>query len=195
MARYITVAFLCTRCLLVSNTPSFWDNFLPIPIETKKASEDVIRSGSEDLPVLDYQSPGSEYGLIHNVFGTNRRARKLSHSSWNKNDVWLEDGNLLVLKGGVLNGNTNIKDNSNIYTKRPRVKQKYRPSSRVIFKKVNERRSDRGFETRNFPLEAAQARAPSRLWLNLLGLNIHCFLCWCPSHYLDSWCTYHLITV
>ena len=108
MARYITVAFLCTRCLLVSNTPSFWDNFLPIPIETKKASEDVIRSGSEDLPVLDYQSPGSEYGLIHNVFGTNRRARKLSQSSsWNKNDVWLEDGNLLVLKGGVLNGNTN----------------------------------------------------------------------------------------
>ena len=55
--------------------------------------------------------------------------------------------------------------------------------------------SCRGFETRNFPLEAAQARAPSRLWLNLLGLNIHCFLCWCPSHYLNSWCTYHLITV
>ena len=125
---------------------------------------------------LDYQSAGAPYGLIHNVLGSNRRARKLPQSSaWNKNDVWLEDGNLLVLKGGVLNGNT--KYNSNLYTKPARFNQKFQPSSRVIFKKAIKRKSDRGFETRDYPLVAAQARDPAQVWLSLLGLKLDCLVC------------------
>ena len=158
----------------ITSSASFWDNFLPVPVERNKASP----VQSEDLQVLDYQSAESPYGLIHNVLGSNRRARKLSQaSSWNKNDVWLEDGNLLVLKGGVLSGNTKSKVNSNIYTKLSRVKQKFQPSSRVIFKKKPGRRSDRGFETRDHPLLAHPSKDQSKLWLRLLGLDIKCFIC------------------
>ena len=154
--------------------------------------EEAGGPGVEDSPVLDYQSEGAPYGLIHNVFGDSRRARKLSHNSaWNKKDVWLEDGNLLVLKGGVLNGdeNTKYKSNhyskhksnhytkhkSNQYTKLQRYKSKFKPSSRVIFKKPMKRKSDRGWETRDYNLEAAQTEDLD--WLSLLGLNLNCLVC------------------
>ena len=134
----------------------------------------MASSGGVDLPVLDYQSPGATYGLIHNVLGSNRRAKKLSQRpSWSKNDVWLEDGDLLVLKGGVLSGNRNIKDKSNIYSRLgSKVKQKLQPGSRVIFRKKAERRSDRGFETRFHPVQAEPSLDQYRFWLRLLGLNL-----------------------
>ena len=173
MLRYTSLTVLCTRCLCIS--ASFWDNFLPL--ERNKVSEEQSVGSLGDSQVMDYQSSGAPYGLIHNVLGSNRRARKLSHtSSWNKNDVWLEDGNLLVLKGGVLNGDTKSRDSPNI-SSNSRVKHRFQPSSRVIYKRKPERRSDRGFETRNHLLHAALAQDQSKLWLRLLGLNMECLIC------------------
>ena len=179
MNRYITILVLTTKTNNIAT--SFWDNFLPQPVVGRnKVSDSLPSSDAEDLQVLDYQSAGATYGLIHNVLGSNRRAKKLSlqNSSWNKNDVWLEDGDLLVLKGGVLGGNRNLKDNSNIYNRlTKKVKQKFQPGSRVIFRKKAERRSDRGFETRFHPVQAEPSLDQYKVWLRLLGLNIQCFIC------------------
>ena len=183
MNRYITILVLLNKTVNITTSASFWDNFLPPQsesgVERNTVSHSRTSSGGEDLQVLDYQSPGSTYGLIHNVLGTNRRAKYLSQSSsWNKNDVWLEDGDLLVLKGGVLSGNRNIRDKSNIYS-RPtkKVKQNFPPGSRVIFRKKAERRSDRGFETRFHPVQAQPSQDQYKVWLRLLGLNLRCFMC------------------
>ena len=181
MNRYITILVLLTKTQYIKTSASFWDNFLPQPVVERNQVSDssMASSGGVDLPVLDYQSPGATYGLIHNVLGSNRRAKKLSQRpSWSKNDVWLEDGDLLVLKGGVLSGNRNIKDKSNIYSRLgSKVKQKLQPGSRVIFRKKAERRSDRGFETRFHPVKAEPSLDQYKVWLRLLGLNIQCFIC------------------
>ena len=183
MNRYITILVLLTRTLVIKTSASFWDNFLgrqPGGERSRGVSGSMTSSGGEDLQVLDYQSPDATYGLIHDVLGSNRRAKKLSQGSrWNKNDVWLEDGDLLVLKGGVLSGDRNKKDNSNVYSGlSSKVKHKISPpGSRVIFRKKAERRSDRGFETRFHPVQAEPAWDQYKVWLGLLGLNLHCLLC------------------
>ena len=58
---------------------------------------------------LDYSSPGSAYGLIDAVLGTDRRRARHYGSGGRgrgrgrgEEDVWLEEGSLLVLRGGVL---------------------------------------------------------------------------------------------
>ena len=177
MNRYITILVLLNKTINITTSASFWDNFLPQPIVGRnRVSSDssMTGSGADDLQVLDYQSPGATYGLIQNVLGSNRRAKKFSQSSgWNKNDVWLDDGDLLVLRGGVLTGRRNIKHNSNIPARLgSKVKKKFLPGSRVIFKKKAERRSDRGFETRFHPVQAEPSLDQYRFWLRLLGLNL-----------------------
>ena len=80
---------------------SFWETFLETNSNRPNREGSKSEKKYEDSDAyLDYKSPDSPYGLIHNVLGTERR--KSRRFRWNK-DVWLEDGNLLVLKGGVLN--------------------------------------------------------------------------------------------
>ena len=140
---------------------TFWDRFLQnkpkeqqsnwLAIEdnrnwmtTKISSE----TSEERLQYLDYQSPDSTYGLIHQVLGNYRRKPRNFKSNWQKNDVWLEDGDLLVLKGGTLDNGAsdgdqiqssskNIWMNKNIYKDKTSLKNKSEPRSKNNLKSKN----------------------------------------------------------
>ena len=95
---------------------------------------------------LDYKSPESPYGLIHKVLGnTNRQSRKFK-GGW-KSDVWLEDGNLVVLKGGILNQPKKRPQRvfSSIWSRSDGDNDRilFQPSRRIISRHEEVRRHDR----------------------------------------------------
>ena len=81
---------------------------LSISLENIQTPEDVMTNTHETEDIInhiDYKSPTSNYGLIHEVLKTNHRESRKFQSGWRSNDVWLDDGDLLVLKDGILNNN------------------------------------------------------------------------------------------
>ena len=127
---------------------------------------------------------------------TDRKSRSYSGWDWNKRDVWLEDGDLLVLKGGILNKESskikqgkrqswakpnNIASNNNVF----------RPSQRIFVSDNKEvRRNDKSrtlssfndFQSTTTQVIPRNDRATSFKIGNskhnsLWGLNVHCFIC------------------
>ena len=107
MATSSSLATLLSILVTVNlgSSRTFWEGF----IRNKENSlvEDKVEatSTSRKPRPLDYSSPGSAYGLIDAVLGTERRRARHYGSRWRGRDeeeVWLEEGSLLVLRGGVL---------------------------------------------------------------------------------------------
>ena len=129
---------------------SFWETFLETNSNRPNREGSKSEKKYEDSDAyLDYKSPDSPYGRIHNVLGTERR--KSRRFRWNK-DVWLEDGNLLVLKGGVLNPDKkfNIKKHekqkfSSLLNRVDNDSVMFEPSKRLIprHQEAMNRRNDR----------------------------------------------------
>ena len=90
----------------LSSSRTFWEGF--IGNKGNSLVEDEVEATTSRRPrPLDYSSPGSAYGLIDAVLGTDRRrARHYGGRGRGEEDVWLEEGSLLVLRGGVLDTET-----------------------------------------------------------------------------------------
>ena len=183
----------------LGSSRTFWEGF----IRNKENSlvKDKVEAStttSRRPRPLDYSSPGSAYGLIDAVLGTERRRARHYGSRWrgrDKEEVWLEEGSLLVLRGGVLHTET-----TTTTTRRPWTPSSsssvFQPSVRVVtsnmFNRVTVlrggqqqevRRSDRhpgadtgdGVNTRLADNDRAASR-DNHGWLGL-GVQLHCFIC------------------
>lgn len=162
------------------------------------SAEDEVAS-NYDNGQLDFKSWDAPYGLIQDVFRSERKSRQFV-SNWRNNDVLLDDGDLLVLKGGLLNPYTGPK-------KRKRKKTNtgwrrsffvssdntFEPSQKISLLSGEEvRRSDRYDESDTGDITdhdtdqdtswTANDRASLQLqsdtqYLNLFGFNVQCFIC------------------
>ena len=195
MATSSSLATLLSILVTVNlgSSRTFWEGF----IRNKENSlvEDKVEATTSRRPrPLDYSSPGSAYGLIDAVLGTERRRARHYGSRWRGRDeeeVWLEEGSLLVLRGGVLGTETTTTTTRRPWTFSPSV---FQPSVRVVtsnmFNRVTVlrggqqqevRRSDRhpgadtSVNTRLVDNDRAASR-DNRGWLGL-GVQLHCFIC------------------
>ena len=149
---------------------------------------------------LDYKSWDSPYGLIQDVLGSDRKSRKLGNN-WRNNDVLIDDGNLLVLKGGILNPYTGLKKRKKKQGWRRSFflsnDNNFEPSQRIsLVSKEEARWSDRydggnqgdntgditDHDTHQDSSWPANDRASLQLqsdtqYLNLFGFNVPCFIC------------------
>ena len=200
MATSSSLATLLSILVTVNlgSSRTFWEGF----IRNKENSlvEDKVEASTSRRPrPLDYSSPGSAYGLIDAVLGTERRRARHYGSLWRGRDeeeVWLEEGSLLVLRGGVLH----TEKTTTTTTRRPWTPSSsssvFQPSVRVVtsnmFNRVTVlrggqqqevRRSDRhpgadtgdGVNTR-LPDNDRAASRDNHGWLGL-GVQLHCFIC------------------
>ena len=200
----LTLTLMCNYCLC----QTFWESFIKISpkkssaVITNLASEEEEDESNYDNHQLDYKSWDSPYGLIQDILRSDRKSRNFA-SNWGNNDVLLEDGDLLVLRGGMLNPYTGPK-------KRKRNKNNngwrrsffmssdnsFEPSQRISLISGEEvRRSDRYDDSDNFDITGhdtdhtdqdtswtANDRASLHLqsdtqYLNLFGFNVQCFIC------------------
>ena len=198
MAKCSSLATLLPILVTVNlgSSRTFWEGF----IRNKENSlvEDKVEATSRRPRPLDYSSPGSAYGLIDAVLGTERRRARHYGARWRGRDeeeVWLEEGSLLVLRGGVLETETTTTTTRRPWTPSSSVSDSsFQPSVRVVtsnmFNRVTVlrggqqqevRRSDRhpgadtgdGVNTRLPDNDRAASRDG---WLGL-GVQLHCFIC------------------
>ena len=196
----LSLTLMSKQCLC----QTFWESFFKSSpkqnsavITNMASAEDEVES-NYDNSQLDFKSWDSPYGLIQDVFRSDRKSRQLN---WRNNDVLLDDGDLLVLKGGLLNPYTGPK-------KRKRKKTNtgwrrsffvssdntFEPSQKISLVSGEEvRRSDRYDESDNTgditdhdtdqdTSWTANDRASLQLqsdtqYLNLFGFNVQCFIC------------------
>ena len=185
----------------LGSSRTFWEGFIRNK-ENSLVEDKVEASTSTRRPrPLDYSSPGSAYGLIDAVLGTERRRARHYGSRWRGRDeeeVWLEEGSLLVLRGGVLGTETTTTTTRRPWSSSPSVSSSslFQPSVRVVtsnmFNRVTVlrggqqqevRRSDRhpgadtgdGVNTR-LPDNDRAASRDNHGWLGL-GVQLHCFIC------------------
>ena len=182
----------------LGSSRTFWEGF----IRNKENSlvEDKVEATTSRRPrPLDYSSPGSAYGLIDAVLGTERRRARHYGSRWrgrDKEEVWLEEGSLLVLRGGVLDTEKTSTTTRRPWTPSSSVSDSsvFQPSVRVVtsnmFNRVTVlrggqqqevRRSDRhpGADTSvntRLPDNDRAASQDNQGWLGL-GVQLHCFIC------------------
>ena len=209
MATSSSLASLLSILVTVNlgSSRTFWEGFIGNK-ENSLGEAEVEAATSRRPRPLDYSSPGSAYGLIDAVLGTDRRRARHYGSGGRgrgrgEEDVWLEEGSLLVLRGGVLDTETTTT------TRRPWTpsvssSSVFQPSVRVVtsnmFNRVTVlrgrdrgrarqqqevRRSDRhpgadtsehsGANTRLAGNDRAASR-DNRGWLGL-GVQLHCFIC------------------
>jgi len=72
----------------------------------------------EDLPPPDaeFDNPDSSFGLIDSVLGQDRHGQDMRYLGWselgglNRKEVWMTEGDMLVLKGGLLMDTNNLED-------------------------------------------------------------------------------------
>ena len=198
----LSLTLMSKHCLC----QTFWDSFFKIsPIQnnaviTNMASEEEEDASKYDNQQLDYKSWDSPYGLIQDVLGSDRKSRQFV-TNWGNNDVLLDDGDLLVLKGGLLNPYTGPKKRKRKKTNNGRRRSyfvtsdnSFEPSQRISLTSLKEvRRSDRyddsdntgditGHDTDQDTNWTVNDRATLLLesdtpYLNLFGFNVQCFIC------------------
>ena len=122
----------------LSSSRTFWEGFIRNKENSLGEAEhrDKVEATTRRPRPLDYSSPGSAYGLIDAVLGTDRRRARHYGSGGRgrgrgEEDVWLEEGSLLVLRGGVLDTET-----TTTTTRRPWTPSSsssvFQPSVRVV---------------------------------------------------------------
>ena len=211
MATSSSLASLLSILVTVNmgSSRTFWEGFIGNK-ENSLVKDEVEATTSRRPRPLDYSSPGSAYGLIDAVLGTDRRRARHYGSGWRgrgrgEEDVWLEDGSLLVLRGGVLDTETPTTTTRRPWTPSSSSSSVFQPSVRVVtsnmFNRVTVlrgrdrsrgrgrqqqevRRSDRhpgadtsddGVNTRLAENDRAASR-DNRGWLGL-GVQLRCFIC------------------
>ena len=175
------------------NCQTFWETlFHNVPkqsLENIQTPEEVTDTDETDNIInhIDYKSPTSNYGLIHEVLKNNHRESRKFQSGWRAHDVWLDDGDLLVLKGGILNNNKKKQVKRKIFTN-PLFEVDnniFQPSQRIISHE-EVRRNDRlrgviSFNDNDRNILSANDRAhsiyPQKQMLNFWGLDLQCFIC------------------
>ena len=196
----VTFVKKCHFILILSaigchNCQTFWETlFHNVPkqsLENTQTREDVTSTSDETEDIInhiDYKSPTSNYGLIHEVLKTNHRESRKFQSGWKSKDVWLDDGDLLVLKGGILNNNNKKHVKRKVFTNRLFEKfhnNIFQPSQRIVSHE-EVRRNDRvrgviSFNDNDGNILSANDRAhsiyPQKQMLNFWGLDIQCFIC------------------
>ena len=180
------------------NCQTFWETLLhKVPKQSlentqtlKAVMNKVDTDESEDKIInhIGYKSPTSNYGLIHQVLQNNHRKSRKYQSGWRSNDVWLDDGDLLVLKGGILNNSNKKHVKRKIFSNQLFEKVNnnvFQPSQRIITHE-EVRRNDRvrgviSFNDNDRNILSANDRAnsiyPKKQMLDFWGLNIQCFIC------------------
>ena len=179
---------------------TFWDSFFKSsPKHKSVVVTNMATEEEKDVDVSLYDSNHldfkSSYGLIQDVLGSDRKSRNL-WNNWAGNDVLLDDGDLLVLKGGLLNpytGPKKRKKTNNGWRRSFIVNNdnNFEPSQRISLTSLEEvRRSDRYDDSDSGDITGhdqdtnwtANDRASLQLqsdtqYLNLFGFNVQCFIC------------------